>query len=44
MFTAELTEEFTARTEKIKKTFVVDTLKKVELLKEALNSRKSVVQ
>ena len=30
VFTAELTEEFATRTEKIKKNYIIDTLKKVQ--------------
>jgi hypothetical protein len=30
VFTAELSEEFAARTDKIKKVYVTDTLKKIE--------------
>ena len=40
VFTAELSEEFAARTDKIKKAFVVDTLKKIDQLTAALASKK----
>lgn len=36
VFTAELTEEFAVRTEKIKQLFIKDTLKKIDLLGEAV--------
>ena len=36
-FNAELSEEFAARTEKLKKAFVKDNLEKVELLKGSID-------
>lgn len=37
VFSAELTEEFAARTEKLKKVFVKDNLEKVEQLKGSID-------
>jgi hypothetical protein len=36
-FNAELSEEFAARTEKLKKAFIKDNLEKVELLKGSID-------
>ena len=43
VFTAQLTEEFAARTEKIKQSYIIDTLKKVDQLKEAISHKKTIV-
>lgn len=43
MFTAELTEEFAARTEKVKKSYVIETLKKVGQLDDAIKNKRTVL-
>ncbi len=43
MFTASLTQEFAARTEKIKQAFIIDTLRKIEQLKDAIAHKKTIV-
>jgi hypothetical protein len=44
VFTSELTEEFAARTEKIKKGYIIDTLKKVAQLEDAIIVKRVVLQ
>jgi len=43
VFSAQLTEEFTARAEKIKQAYMIETLKKVDQLKEAISLKKTII-
>ena len=43
VFNAELTEEFAARTEKLKKAFIKDNLEKVELLRGSIEQKRTII-
>ena len=43
LFSAELTEEFAARTEKLKKAYIKDNLEKVEQLKGSIDSKRTII-
>ncbi len=43
VFSAELTEEFAARTEKLKKAYVKDNLEKVEQLKGSIDQKRIII-